>query len=87
MHVMTNTATDLINNAVQASQNYSAKVMEFAAANTRAASEHLQKLQGAKSPSEAIDLISNHVREQAEVLTKQAKQLAEMVQRSLPKIT
>jgi hypothetical protein len=87
MRVMTdNAATDLINNAVQASQNYNAKVMEFATANTRAVSEYLQKLQGAKSPSEAFELASKHVREQTEILTKQAKQLAEMVQKSLPKI-
>jgi hypothetical protein len=79
-------ATDLIKTAVQASQDYNAKVMEFATANTQAAFEYIRKLHGAKSPSEVIELTSSHMREQSEVLTEQAKQLAEMAQKFLPKI-
>jgi hypothetical protein len=79
-------ATDLIKTAVQASQDYNAKVMEFATANTHAAFEYIRKLHGAKSPSEVIELTSSHMREQSEVLTEQAKQLAEMVQKFLPKV-
>jgi hypothetical protein len=79
-------ATDLIRNAVQASGDYNAKVMELAAVNTRAAFEYIRKLQGAKSPSEVIELTSNHMREQSEILTGQAKQLAEMAQKFLPKM-
>ena len=78
--------TDFIRNAVQASQDYNAKVMEFAAANTRAAFEYFRKLQGAKAPSEVIELTSNHVREQSEILFQQATELAEMAQKLLPKI-
>jgi hypothetical protein len=79
-------ATDLIRNAMQAGGDYNAKVMEFAAANTHAAFEYIRKLQGAKSPSEVIELTSNHMREQSEILTEQAKQLAQMAQKLLPKM-
>ena len=78
--------TDLIRNAMQASGEYNAKLMEFAAANTHAAFEYIRKLHGAKSPSEVIELSTNHMREQTEILTQQAKQLAEMAQKLLPKI-
>jgi len=78
--------TDLIRNAMQASGDYNAKLMEFAAANTHAAFEYIRKLHGAKSPSEVIELSTNHMREQTEILTQQAKQLAEMAQKLLPKI-
>jgi hypothetical protein len=78
--------TDLIRSAVQASQDYNAKIMEFATANTHAAFEYFRKLHGAKSPSEVIELTSSHMREQSEILTEQAKQLAEMTQKFLPKI-
>jgi hypothetical protein len=79
-------ATDLIRNAMQVSGDYNAKVMEFAAANTHAAFEYIQRLHGAKSPSEVVELTSNHMREQTEILTAQAKQLAEMAQKLLPKL-
>jgi hypothetical protein len=79
-------ATDLIRNAMQVSGDYNAKIMEFAAANTHAAFEYIRKLHGAKSPSEVVELTSNHMREQTEILTAQAKQLAEMAQKLLPKI-
>ena len=78
-------ATDLYKDAVQASQDYSAKVMEFASANTNAGFELMRKLQGAKSPTEAAELTSNHVREQQEKMAEQAKQLQEMAQKAMPK--
>ena len=77
-------APDLIRSAVQATQDYNAKVMEFATANTQAAFEYFRKLHGAKSPSEVIELTSTHMREQSEILTEQAKQLAQMVQKFIP---
>ena len=78
------TAPDILKNAVQATQDYNAKVMEFATANTQAAFEYFRKLHGAKSPSEVIELTSTHMRQQSEVLTEQAKQLAQMVQKFMP---
>ena len=70
--------TDVIRNAMQVSGDYNAKLMEFAAANTHAAFEYIRKLHGAKSPSEVIELTSSHMREQTDVLTQQAKELAEL---------
>jgi hypothetical protein len=78
--------TDVMRNAMQVSGDYNAKLMEFAAANTHAAFEYIRKLHGAKSPSEVIELTSSHIREQTDVLTQQAKQLAELAQKLLPKI-
>ena len=75
-------ATDLIRNAMQASGDYNTKFMEFAAANTHAAFEYFRKLHGAKSPSEVIELTTSHMREQSEIMTQQAKQLAEMAQKA-----
>jgi hypothetical protein len=79
-------ATDPIRTAVQASQDYNAKLMEFATANTQAAFDYVRKLQGAKSPSEVIELTTGHMRQQSEILTEQAKQLTEMVRKFLPNI-
>jgi Phasin protein len=79
-------ATDLMRTAMQASGDYNAKIMEFAAANTHAAFEYFRRLQGAKSPSEVVELTTTHMREQTEILTAQAKQLAEMAQKLLPKM-
>jgi hypothetical protein len=78
--------TDVIKNAMQLSGDYNAKLMEFAAANTHAAFEYIRKLHGAKSPSEVIELTTNHMREQTDILTQQAKQLTELAQKLLPKM-
>jgi hypothetical protein len=78
--------TDLIRTAVQASQDYNTKLMEFATANTHAAFEYIRKLHGAKSPSEVIELTTGHMRQQSEVLMAQAKQLADMFQKFLPTV-
>jgi hypothetical protein len=78
--------TDAIRNAMQAGADYNTKLMEFATANSHAAFEYFRKLQGAKSPSDVIELTTAHMREQTDVLTQQARQLAELVQKLLPKI-
>ena len=79
-------STDAIRSAMQVSGDYNAKLMEFAAANTHAAFEYIRKLHGAKSPSEVVELTTQHMREQTDVLTQQAKQLAELTQKLLPKM-
>lgn len=79
-------STDAIRSAMQVSGDYNAKLMEFAAANTHAAFEYIRKLHGAKSPSEVVELTTQHMREQTDVLTQQAKQLAELAQKLLPKM-
>ena len=60
---------------------YSAKVMEFAKANTTANLDFAQQLLGIKSPSEALELYSSHARKVCETLSAQAKELAELSQK------
>jgi hypothetical protein len=78
--------TDVIRSAMQVSADYNAKLMEFATANTQSAFEYIRKLHGAKTPSEVIELTSQHMREQTDVLTQQAKQLGELAQKLMPRL-
>ena len=78
-------ATDLVRNAFQATQEYNAKVMEFALANCNATFEYLSRLSGTKGPSDFIEITTRHVREQSDMLARQAKELSDMAQKFLPK--
>jgi phasin len=60
---------------------YTAKLMEFVKANTSAHLDFAQELLGLKSPSEAMELWTNHTRKQLETFQAQAKELAEIGQR------
>src|SRR5277367_6201942 len=60
---------------------YSAKLMEFAKANTTSALDFAQELFSVKSPTEAVELWSTHTRKQFETLTAQAKELTELSQK------
>ena len=61
-------------------QDYNKKWMEFAQANTQAAMEFYQKLSGAKSPSEFIELSTTNAQRQLTTLTEQTKELGELAQ-------
>jgi phasin len=78
-------ATDLIKSsvatAVKGAQDYNNKVMEFTQTNTKVALEFVQKLSGAKSPSDFIELSTDHSRKQFETLTEQTKELAALAQK------
>jgi phasin len=78
-------ATDLIKNsystAVKGARDYNTKVIEFAQANTEAARDFVQKLLGVKSPSDFIELSTDHSRKQFETLTEQTKELAALAQK------
>jgi len=78
-------ATDLIKNsfstAVKGAQDYNAKVIEFVQTNTKATVDFVQKLSGVKSPSEFIELSTDHSRTQFETLTEQTKELAALAQK------
>src|ERR1035437_7389278 len=67
-------ATDLIKNsystAVKGAQDYNTKFIEFAQTNTEAAFDFVQKLSGVKSPSDFIELSTEHSRKQLETLTE-----------------
>ena len=77
--------SDLIQNsfstALKGAQDYNTKVIEFAQANTKAALDFVKKLSGVESPSDFIELSTNHSREQFETLTEQTKELAALAQK------
>ena len=66
---------------IKGAQDYNNKVIEFAQANTKAALDFVQKLSGVKSPSDFIELSTDHSREQFETLTEQTKELAALAQK------
>jgi phasin len=85
MSAATAEATDLIKSsystAVKGAQEYNAKVNEFAQTNTKVALEFVQNLLGVKSPSDVIELSTEHSRKQYETLSDQAKELAALAQK------
>jgi len=66
--------------AVKGAQDYNNKSIEFARANTYAAFNFFQKLAGVKSPTEFVELSTEHARNQIETLTEQAKHLSTLAQ-------
>ena len=85
INAATTEAADLIKNsystAVKGMQDYNNKIFEFAHANTNAAFDFVQKMSGVKSPSEFLELWTEHARKQVETLTEQSKQLAALAQK------
>jgi phasin len=68
--------------AMKRTQDYNAKVFEFAQKNTEAAFEFVRELSGVKSPTEFLELSTSHSRKQFETLTDQARELATLVQKA-----
>ena len=62
-------------------QEYSGKVAEFTQANMKSYFEFVQKLAGAKSPSEFIEVSTSHTRRHLETLAEQGKALAALAQK------
>ena len=85
MSAATAEATALIKNsystAVKGAQDYNTKFIGFAQTNTEAAFDFVQKLSGVKSPSDFIELSTEHSRKQLETLTEQTKELAALAQK------
>jgi hypothetical protein len=77
-------ATNLLRNSFSTSfkgtQDYSAKVLEFANTNINAAVEQTTKLSRVRSP-EFIALSNEYARQQFEILSLQAQELAAIVQK------
>jgi phasin len=69
-------------NASKGYSAYTAKLIEFAKANTSSSLDFAQDLFGVKTPAEALELWSSHSRKQFETLTAQAKELAELTQKA-----
>jgi phasin len=85
MSAATADAAALIKNsystAVKGGQDYNNKVLEFARTNTEAAFGFAQKLSTVKSPSDFMELSTEHSRKQFETLTEQTKELAALAQK------
>ena len=85
MSAATTEAADLIKHsystAIKGGQDYNNKLIEFTHANTYAAFDFVQKMSDVKSPSEFVELSTEHVRKQVETLTEQTKQLAALAQK------
>jgi phasin len=81
----TTDAADLIRNSystgVKGVQDYNNKFIEFGHANINGAFDFVQRLSGVKSPSEFVELSTEHARKQLETLTEQTKQLAALAQK------
>jgi phasin len=78
-------ATNLLKHGYAASmkgtQDYSAKILEFTNANINAAVEQATKLASVKSPMEFFALSNDYTKRQFEILTRQAQELAAIVQK------
>jgi len=87
MNGATTEAADLIKNSFSTTikglslQDYNNKVIEFTHLNTNAAFDFVQKMSSVKSPSEFLELWTEHARKQVEKLTEQTKQLAALAQK------
>jgi phasin len=69
-------------NASKGASAYQAKLVEFLKTNTTSSLDFAQELFGVKSPSEAMELWTSHLRKQYETLAAQAKELAEIGQKA-----
>ena len=85
MNGATTEAADLIKNSfsttIKGLQDYDNTVIEFTHLNTYAAFDFVQKMSSVKSPSEFLELWTEHARKQVEKLTEQTKQLAALAQK------
>ena len=80
---------DFINGAsaasLEAAEEYSAKLREFALANGDSAFEFTMNLSKSRNPAECAALLVDHARHEFEVLAGQAKELSLLVAKALPK--
>ena len=62
-------------------QHYNTKILEFTNANIKAAVEQATKLMSVKTPTEFFALSNDYAKRQFEILTRQAQELAAIVQK------
>jgi phasin len=67
--------------ALKGMQDYNNKVIEFTQTNTKSHADFLQKVAAVKSPSEFLEVSTEHARHQHEILAEQAKLLATLAQK------
>jgi phasin len=78
-----NLVRDTYSTAAKSAQEYNAKVIEFAQTNTQTNLEFVQKLSNVKSPTEFLELSTNHSRKQLETLAEQARELLSLAQKTM----
>jgi phasin len=78
-----NLVRDTYSTAARSAQEYNAKVIEFAQTNTQTNLEFVQKLSNVKSPTEFLELSTNHSRKQFETLAEQARELLSLAQKTM----
>jgi len=67
--------------AAKGAMEYNVKVVEIARANANAAFDYARDLNGVKSPSEFIEVLTQHARKGFDVLSEQAKELTALAQK------
>lgn len=67
--------------ALNGARDYNNKFMEFAHTNSNAAFDFVQELYGVKSPSDFMELATEHARTQTTALTEQTKEFAALAQK------
>ena len=68
--------------AVKGMQDYNNKLLEFTHANTKTAFDFAQRMSGVKSPSEFVELSTEHAQQQLTTMTEQTKELAVLAQQA-----
>jgi phasin len=91
MTAATAEASNVIQNAcstaAQGVIDCNAKMIEFARANSNAAFDYASKLLGVKSPSEFLEVSTEHARKRFEVLSEQTKELTALSQKMMLETT
>jgi len=72
--------TNCCSTALKGMQYYNSKLAEFTQTNAKSVVEFVQRLAGVKTPSEFIQVSTEHAKHQLETMTEQAKELAELTQ-------
>jgi phasin len=91
MTAATAEASNVIQNAcstaAQGAMDCNAKMIEFARANSNAAFDYASKLLGVKSPSEFLEVSTEHARKRFEILSEQTKELTALSQKVMLETT
>ena len=72
--------TNCCSTALKGMQEYNSKVAEFTQTNAKSAVEFIQSLAAVKSPSEFVQISTEHAKRQLATMGEQAKELAELTQ-------
>ena len=73
--------TNCCSTALKGMQDYNSKLAEFTQTNAKSVVEFVQRLAGVKTPSEFIQVSTEHAKHQLETMTEQAKELAALTQK------